>query len=97
MSTGMSVSMATMRMGMRKNKHRKPMMNQHRMWWTEGIVGDVNGYECEHGDNADVDEEDKHRKPMMDQCRMWSTEGILGNVDGYGCKLGDDAGADDEE
>ena len=23
---------------MRRNKHRKPMMDQHRMWSTEGIV-----------------------------------------------------------
>jgi len=32
--------MATMRMRMRmrRKKHRKPMMDQHRMWRTEGIV-----------------------------------------------------------
>ena len=35
MLTGMS---ATMRMWMRRNKHRKPMMDQHRMWRTDGIV-----------------------------------------------------------
>jgi len=28
--------MATMRMG--RKKHRKPTMDTHRMWWTEGIV-----------------------------------------------------------
>ena len=29
---------ATMRMRMRMNKHRKLMMDQRRMWRTEGIV-----------------------------------------------------------
>jgi hypothetical protein len=29
---------ATMRIWMKRNKHRKPMMEQHRMWRTEGIV-----------------------------------------------------------
>jgi len=38
MLTGMSVSMATMLMRMSRNKHRKPMMDQCRMWRTEGIV-----------------------------------------------------------
>jgi len=36
MSTGMKSRMATMRM--RRKKHRKPMMDQRRMWMTEGIV-----------------------------------------------------------
>jgi len=36
MSTGMRGRMATMRM--RRKKHRKPMMDQRRMWRTEGIV-----------------------------------------------------------
>ena len=35
MLTGMS---ATMWMRMRRNKPRKPMMDQCRMWRTEGIV-----------------------------------------------------------
>jgi len=34
MLTGMSV---TMRMRMRRNKHRRPMMDQRRLWRTEGI------------------------------------------------------------
>jgi hypothetical protein len=29
---------ATMRMPIRINKHRKPMMDQCRMWRTEGMV-----------------------------------------------------------
>jgi len=36
MSTGMRVRMAMMRMS--KKKHSKPIMDQHRMWRTEGIV-----------------------------------------------------------
>jgi hypothetical protein len=38
MSTGMSASMATMPMWMRRNKHLKPVMDQCRMWRTEGIL-----------------------------------------------------------
>jgi hypothetical protein len=38
MSTGMRARMAMMRMRMRRKKHRQPMMDQHRMWRTEGIV-----------------------------------------------------------
>jgi len=38
MSTGKRARMATMRMRMRRQKHRKPMMDQRRMWRTEGIV-----------------------------------------------------------
>ena len=38
MSTGMSARMATMRMRMRRNKNCKPMMDQRRMWRTQGIV-----------------------------------------------------------
>jgi len=40
---------------MRRKKHCKPMMDQPRMWRTEGIVGDVDGYECDDAD-ADADE-----------------------------------------
>jgi len=43
---------------MRRKKHRKPMMDQCRMWRTEGIVGSVNVYKCEHGDDADADNEE---------------------------------------
>jgi hypothetical protein len=41
---------------MRRMTCRKPMMDQRRMWRTEGIVGDDDGYECEDGDHADADE-----------------------------------------
>jgi len=51
----MTARMATMRMRMqmRRKKHRKPMMDQRRMLRTEGIVGDIDGYEC---NDADADE-----------------------------------------
>ena len=58
MSTGMRARMATMWMRMRRKRHRKPMMDQRRMWRTEGIVGDVDGYECEDGNDVDSDEEE---------------------------------------
>jgi len=38
MSTGMTARMAMMRMQMKCKKHRKPRMDQRRMWRTEGIV-----------------------------------------------------------
>jgi len=38
MSTGMRARMVMMRMRMWRMKHRKPMMDQQRMWRTEGIV-----------------------------------------------------------
>jgi hypothetical protein len=43
---------------MRGNKHHKPMIDQRRMWRTEGIVGDVDRYECKDGDDAHADEEE---------------------------------------
>jgi hypothetical protein len=44
-----------MQMQMRGKTHRKPMMDQRRMWRTDGIVGDVDGYEC---DDADANAEE---------------------------------------
>jgi IS5 family transposase len=38
MLMGMSAIMTMMWMRMRRNAHRKPMMDQCRMWRTEGIV-----------------------------------------------------------
>jgi len=38
MSKGMSARMATTQMEMSWKKHCKPMINQFRMWRTEGIV-----------------------------------------------------------
>jgi len=58
MLMGRSARMATMRIQMRRNKYRKRMMDEHTMWRTEGILGDVDGYDCEDGDDLDVDEEE---------------------------------------
>ena len=38
MLISMSASMVTMRMQIRRNKYCNPMMDQCRMWRTEGIV-----------------------------------------------------------
>jgi hypothetical protein len=56
MSTGMRARMAMMwmQMRMRRKKHRKRMMDQRKTWRTEGIIGDVDGYEC---DNADANKD----------------------------------------
>jgi hypothetical protein len=51
--------MATMRMRMRRKKHRNPMMDQHRMWRTDLGPSDVDGYEGDDGDDADVYEEEE--------------------------------------
>jgi hypothetical protein len=54
---GMRARMATMRMRMqvRRKKHHKPMIDQRQMSRNEGIVGDVDRYECE---DAEGDEEE---------------------------------------
>jgi hypothetical protein len=50
----MRARMATMRM--RRKKHRYPMLDQRRIWRTEG-TSTVDGYEGEDGDDADEEEE----------------------------------------
>jgi hypothetical protein len=57
MLTGMRARMAMMRMRMqiRRENHDTPMMDQHRVWSTESIVGDVDGYDC---DDVDADQEE---------------------------------------
>jgi len=83
MSTGIRARMAMMRMRMRWKKHRKPMMDQHRMWTTEGIVGLTWEPVMSTGMCARMARmrmrmrRNRHRKPMMDQHRMWRTEGTL--------------------
>jgi len=59
MSTGMSARMVTMRIQIRRKKHRMPMMDQCRMCRTGLGTSDVDGYECEDGDDADTDEEEE--------------------------------------
>jgi len=72
MSTGMSARMATMRIRMRRKKHCKPMMDQCRLQRTDLGTSDVDGYECEDGDNADTDEEDD---------ALHADDGLMQNVE----------------
>jgi hypothetical protein len=55
---GMMATMR-MRMPMRRKKHRKSMIDHHRMWRTDLGPSDVNGYESADGDDADADEEEE--------------------------------------
>jgi len=83
MSMGIRAKMATMRMPMRWKKHRKPLMDQRRMWRTEGTVGMTWEPVMSTGMSARMAtmrmrmSRNKHHKPMMDQCRMWRTKGIV--------------------
>jgi len=66
---------------MRRKNHRKPMIDQHRMWQTESIVGLI--WEPVMSTNimawmATLQMEMRrmiHLKPIMHQPRMWRTEG----------------------
>ena len=60
---------------MRRRKHRKPMMDQRRMWRTECIVGLTWKSVMSTGMSARM--ATMHRKPMMDQRRMCRTKGII--------------------
>jgi len=72
-----------MRRRMRRKKHRKPMMDQRRMWRTESIEGLIWEPVMSMGMSARMAmmrmrmRRNKHRKPMMDQRRMWRTKGIV--------------------
>ena len=46
-----------MQMRIRRIKHCKQMMDQHRMWRTEGTV--LESMKIRHGDDVDVDEEEE--------------------------------------
>ena len=75
--------MATMWKRMRRKKHRKPMMDQHRMWRTEGIVGLTwepvmsTGMSVSMVTMQMLMRRNKHRNPIINQRRMWKTEGIV--------------------
>jgi len=83
MSTYIRAWMATMWMRMRWKKHRKPMMDQHRMWRTECIVGlswepvMSTGMRSRMATMRMRIRRPKYCKLMMDQCRMSRTEGIV--------------------
>jgi len=72
-----------MRVRMSKNKHQKPMMEEHRLWRTEGILDVIWEPVMSKGLRASVAmmrmqmRRNKHFKPMMDQHRMWRTKGIV--------------------
>jgi hypothetical protein len=73
MSTGKRLRTATMRMRMRMRRKmpRKPMMDQRRIWSTDLETSDVNGYECEDGDNADT-----HAQEEPSQADEGSTQNV---------------------
>jgi len=83
MSTCMRARTVMMHMQMRRKKHCKPIMNQRRIWRTEGIVGSTWEPVMLTGMSASMVtmrmrmRRNKHRKLMMDQCRMWRTKGIV--------------------
>jgi hypothetical protein len=56
---------------MKSKKHRKPMMDQRRMWWNDVGTSDVNRYEYEDGDDPDTDEEEE-----ASQCHDASTQNV---------------------
>jgi len=72
-----------MRMPMRRKKPRKPMMDQHRMWRTEGIEGLTWDAVMSTGMSERMVtmrlrmSRNTHRKPKMDQRRMWRTKGLV--------------------
>jgi len=65
-------------------KHRKPMIDQRRIWRTEGIVGLTWESVMSTGMSASMATmwmpmwRNKHHKPMIDQRRIWRTQRIVG-------------------
>jgi len=61
MSTDMRARtvMTPIRMRKRRKKHRKPMMDQRRMWKTHLGTSDVDEHEGEDGNDADTDAEEE--------------------------------------
>ena len=87
MSTGMRVRLAMIWIRMRRKKHRKLMMDQRRMWRTEGIAGltwqpVISTDMWARIATMQMQMRRKtHRNLMMHQHRMWRSEGIvLGSV-----------------
>ena len=66
-----------MRMQMRRKKHRKPMIDQRRMWRAEGIVELVMSTGMMARMATMRIRRKMHCKPMLDQRRMCRTEGIV--------------------
>ena len=57
------MAMMQMQMLMRSKKHRKPLMDQRRILRTDLGSSDVDGYECEDGNDPDADEEHEALPP----------------------------------
>jgi len=57
-----------MPMHMRRNKYCKPMMDQHRLWRTEGRVADLDRHEC--------DEADAHQEELASQADDESMQNV---------------------
>ena len=68
---------------MRRRKHHKLMMDQCRMWRTEGKVDLTwepvmsTGMSARMATMGMPMRRKMHHKPMMDECRMWRTKGIV--------------------
>jgi len=83
MSKSVRVRMATMLILMRRRKHHKQMMHQHRMWRTAHIVGLSGEQVTSTGMSGSMAtmrmrmRRNEHRKPIIDQRRMLRTSGIL--------------------
>jgi hypothetical protein len=83
MLMGMRARMAMVRMRMRRKEHRKLMIDQHRMWRTEGIVGLTWKQVMSTGMRARMAtmqmqmRRNKYHKPTMDQRRMSRTVSIV--------------------
>jgi len=82
-SKGMRATIAMMEIWMRKKNHRNTIIDQRRMWRTEGIVGLAwepvmsTSMRVKMATMRMLMRRKKHRKPIMDQCRMWRTESIV--------------------
>jgi len=51
---------------MRRERHRKSMMHQRRMWRTDLGPSDVDGDEGEDGDDADADADEEEEASQVD-------------------------------
>jgi hypothetical protein len=82
MATGVRARMATMRMRtqLRRKKHRKPMMDQRRMWRTDLGTSDVDRYQYEDGNDADTDKVEEASQ---------ADEGSMGKVEDSGHSTGE--------
>jgi hypothetical protein len=88
----------------RDDRDAIPTLSQQQWPATELLrfdlgTSDVDGYEGEDGDDADVDAAEEEKSSQVDDgsTRMWRTDLGPSDVDGYDGQDGDDADADEEE